>query len=276
MTLAAVAQFCANEVLSRNRQICVDLIRGAAAGKAKAVFLPEASDFIGQNKEQVLRLTREAEVPFVSDICQAAKENNIWVSVGLHGQSSEARVYNSHILVSPDGNIAANYKKIHLFDVDIKGGARLMESEGTIPGIEIGSPVQTAIGKIGLQTCYDIRFAELSITQRARGAEILTYPSAFTVKTGAAHWESLLRARAIETQTYVIAAAQAGQHNESRASYGHAMIVDPWGQIVAHCNTSDSEPTLAFAKIDLKYLESIRTQMPVMQQRRYDLYPKLS
>lgn len=97
-------------------------------------------------------------------------------------------MYNSHILVSPEGNIAANYKKIHLFDVDIKGGARLMESEGTMPGTEIGDPVQTAVGKVGLQTCYDLRFAELSIAQRTRGAEVLTFPSAFTIKTGAAHW----------------------------------------------------------------------------------------
>ncbi|CAO3693594.1 unnamed protein product [Umbelopsis ramanniana] len=275
MTLAAVAQFCANEVLSRNRQMCMDLIRRAAAGNAKAVFLPEASDFIGKDKNEILRLTSEAEEPFINDICQAAKQNDIWVSVGLHGKSLEARVYNSHILVSPEGQIKANYRKIHLFDVDIKGGARLMESEGTIPGTQLGSPVQTSIGKIGLQTCYDLRFAELSIIQRARGADILTYPSAFTVKTGDAHWESLLRARAIETQTYVIAAAQAGQHNESRASYGHAMIVDPWGDIVAHCDSSDSEPRLAFADIDLKQMESIRQQMPVMQQRRYDLYPTL-
>jgi len=239
------------------------------------VFLPEASDFIGRNKEQVSELTKEAAEPFVNDICRAAQEYAIWVSVGLHGKSPETRVYNSHILVSPEGNIAANYKKIHLFDVDIKGGARLMESEGTMPGTEIGDPVQTAVGKVGLQTCYDLRFAELSIAQRTRGAEVLTFPSAFTIKTGAAHWESLLRARAIETQTYVVAAAQAGQHNETRASYGHAMIVDPWGKIVAHCSSSDGEPTLAFADIDLNYLESIRLQMPVMHQRRYDLYPKL-
>lgn len=139
----------------------------------------------------------------------------------------------------------SDYKKIHLFDVDIKGGNRLMESEGTIPGSDIGQPIQTPIGKVGLQTCYDLRFAELSIIQRARGAEVLTFPSAFTVKTGEAHWgncmnassqfvnialisssiiESLLRARAIESQTYVVAAAQSGQHNANRESYGHAMV----------------------------------------------------
>lgn len=275
MTLAAVAQFCANEVLPRNRQLCADLIRRAALGKAKMVFLPEASDFLGRNKEHVLQLTNEAEGPFVEDICRAAKENEIWVSVGIHGKSSESRVYNSHIVVSADGEIVSDYKKIHLFDVDIKGGNRLMESEGTIPGSDIGQPIQTPIGKVGLQTCYDLRFAELSIIQRARGAEVLTFPSAFTVKTGEAHWESLLRARAIESQTYVVAAAQSGQHNANRESYGHAMIIDPWGKVIAHCNSNNDEAMVEFADIDLSYLASVRSQMPVMQQRRTDLYPTL-
>ncbi|CAO3599080.1 unnamed protein product [Absidia cylindrospora] len=147
-----------------------------------------------------------------------------------------------------------------------------MESDTTQAGSKAVSPIQSPVGSLGLQICYDLRFAELSLQQRRHGAQVLTFPSAFTVKTGMAHWETLLRARAIETQCYVMAAAQVGQHNAKRTSYGHAMIVDPWGTVLARCPDT-AIPSLAFANIDLDYLANIRLDMPVMNHRRNDIYP---
>ena len=162
-----------------------------------------------------------------------------------------------------------SYNKTHLFDVNIPGSVALNESAYVTPGAVITPPVDTPLGKLGLGVCYDLRFPEFSQALTRAGAQILTYPSAFTVKTGMAHWESLLRARAIETQCYVIAAAQTGQHNDKRSSYGHSMIVDPWGVVLAQCGEGVG---VATANIDLDYLASVRTNMPVQTHRRADLY----
>ena len=153
--------------------------------------------------------------------------------------------------------------------MDIKGGPVLKESNSVEPGSEIVRPFQTAVGKVGMMICFDLRFPALSTRIRDLGAQILTYPSAFTVPTGKAHWETLLRARAVETQSYVVAAAQLGGHNEKRISYGHSLIVDPWGKIVAEGNGMEEweqgrqEPELVVGNIDLEYLEKVRTEMPL-------------
>ncbi|KAF7730102.1 Carbon-nitrogen hydrolase [Apophysomyces ossiformis] len=276
LPIAAVAQLCATSTIASNRQICTDLIRRAAAQGAKMIFMPEASDFIAEDKQATVALTTDLDhSTFIHDIQKAAKDNAIWVSVGVHEKSPILdHIYNTHVVIDSRGDIVSTYRKLHLFDVDIKDGPRLMESDTTLAGTKIHQPIETPLGKLGLQTCYDVRFAELAISQRRKGADILTYPSAFTMKTGLAHWEPLLRARAIETQTYVIASAQRGHHNAKRQSYGHAMIVDPWGTIVAACGDSE-EPSLAFAPVDLSFLNKIRLEMPVMNHRRYDVYPEL-
>ncbi|KAI9489102.1 nitrilase, putative [Zychaea mexicana] len=273
---AAVAQFCASSVITRNAAICSELVDRAASQGAKAVFFPEASDFIAESAAESIQLTTSlGDSSFVKSLQDSARDKRIWVSVGVHEKSpSPTHIYNSHLTIDADGDIVSVYRKIHLFKVDIKNGPRLMESDSTFAGNTIPDPVATPIGKVGQQTCYDLRFAELSIAQRRRGADILTFPSAFTVKTGMAHWEPLLRARAIETQSYVIAAAQIGQHNAKRTSYGNAMIVDPWGTILARCGDGIS-PSIAIAPIDLDYLKKVRTEMPVMNHRRTDVYPKI-
>lgn len=182
-------------------------------------------------------------------------------------------MHNSHVLVDDHGSIAAVYRKIHLFDIDVKDGPQLKESDGTIPGDQIVPPVPTPVGNVGLAICYDVRFPELSTILAQQGAHILTYPSAFTQITGSAHWEVLLRCRAIENQCYVIAAAQTGQHNAKRRSYGHAMVVDPWGCMIAQCREGND---VCVAEIDLDYLNKVRQQMPVMKHKRDDLYGKLN
>jgi len=149
-----------------------------------------------------------------------------------------------------------------------------MESDTTMPGDRLHDPIETPAGKLGLLTCYDIRFPEVAQVLKSRGAEILAYPSAFTARTGAAHWEVLLRSRAIETQSYVIGAAAVGQHSQTRTSWGHAMIVDPWGTILAQCtDLFHEQPTFCLANVDLGGVREIRTRMPVDKQRRTDIYP---
>ncbi|KAI8099935.1 carbon-nitrogen hydrolase [Halteromyces radiatus] len=275
MTLAAIGQFCASSIIETNKIACCQLMKKAAQQGAKMLFLPEASDFISETKEQAYSLTESIDQSsFIQGLRKAAQIERIWVSVGIHEKctSDPQRIYNTHVVIDDQGQITSKYQKIHLFDVDIKGGPRLMESDSTKAGENINIPIKSPLGVLGLQICYDLRFAELSIQQRRQGAHILTFPSAFTVKTGMAHWETLLRARAIETQCYVIASAQIGQHNQKRISYGNSMIVDPWGTVLARCPDL-TEPTLALASIDLDYLNKIRTEMPVMNHRRNDIYP---
>ncbi|KAI7864500.1 carbon-nitrogen hydrolase [Spinellus fusiger] len=274
--LAAVGQFCATSCVATNQKICSGLVSKAVQQGAKMLFLPEASDFLSETKAQALAMTSSLEASsFLLHIQKAAKEHALWVSVGVHEKSEiTPLLYNTHVVVDALGHVVASYRKVHLFDVDIHHGPRLMESETTQKGSELGAVLPTPLGNVGLQICYDLRFAEQSIAQRQRGADILTFPSAFTVKTGAAHWEPLLRARAIETQTYVVAAAQVGQHNAKRTSYGHAMIVDPWGTVIAQC-PEVSLPSIALASIDLDVLGRIRTEMPILHHRRHDLYPHL-
>lgn len=179
--------------------------------------------------------------------------------------------YNAHVIVDAAGQIRSSYRKIHLFDVNIPNGPLLMESKTAAPGGEIVA-ADSPIGRLGVTVCYDLRFPELySKLRYEMGAQVMLVPSAFTRPTGAAHWEVLLRARAIETQSYVIAAAQCGDHSEKRQSYGHAIIIDPWGEVLAKLEDPENGVGIATAEIDLDRLEDVRTRIPVETHRRPDL-----
>lgn len=158
------------------------------------IFLPEASDFISKNKEETFKLSTTLEKSeFLLGLQEAAKKENIWVSVGLHENTHlPTKVYNTHVVINDEGKVISAYRKLHLFNVDIENGPRLMESDSTLEGMEINEPVDTPVGKLGLETCYDMRFPELSIALRQRGAELLAFPSAFTIKTGVAHWGKII------------------------------------------------------------------------------------
>ncbi|KAF9198973.1 8-oxoguanine glycosylase ogg1 [Haplosporangium sp. Z 27] len=268
----AVAQFCGGQSVSANLATCIRLMGQASKQAAKMIFFPEASDFIGNPSDEALTLSYPlSEGLFLQGVCAEAKQLGIWCSVGIHEKSPfPDRLYNTHVLINDQGSIVESYRKIHLFDIDILNGPRLMESQNVVAGDKLLPPVSSPAGKIGLGICYDLRFPELALGLRRLNADILTFPSAFTVKTGEAHWEVLLRSRAIETQTYVVAAAQVGKHSEKRASYGHSMIVDPWGKVVAECDGENEG--IAVAPIDLSLLERIRIEMPVMSHRRYDVF----
>lgn len=216
MVVAAVCQMNSGGNIAANASVAVGLIQRAAAAGAKAVFLPEASDFIAPATATPTLTRSPANAQFVRDLKDAAQAHRVFVSVGIHepptetkGKDEDKRCYNTQLLLGSDGS-EERYRKLHLFDVDIVGGLTILESNTTIPGSSLPPNVPSPVGNVGALTCYDLRFPEVSLYLRRQGAQVLTYPSAFTVRTGAAHWELLLRARAVETQCYVLAAAQVG------------------------------------------------------------------
>lgn len=273
-----VCQLTCTADKKKNLETSLALIRRAKARGAQMVFLPEACDYIGESKQQSMDMAESIQGEIINEYKKLAKDLDVWLSVGgFHEKGPEnaekPRVYNTHVVINSQGVIEDTYSKTHMFDLDIPGKVRLCESDYTVPGPRIAPPVATPVGKVGMAICYDMRFPQLSQALTQLGAEILTYPSAFTVPTGMAHWEVLLRNRAIECQCYVVAAAQTGRHNDKRTSYGHSMVIDPWGTVIAECPEGIGVIT---AEIDLKYLAQVRTQMPVQEHHRQDLYGELS
>nr|XP_023030185.1 nitrilase and fragile histidine triad fusion protein NitFhit [Leptinotarsa decemlineata] len=274
----AVCQFTATNDKSENLTTVQNLVSDAVREKARMVFLPEASDYMASDKNESKSLSESLDGPLMKAYKEIAAQNKIWLSIGgFHEKIDDNTIYNSHIIIDDVGEIKTIYRKVHLFDVTIpEKKIFLRESDINVSGSQILPPIDTPAGALGLAICYDLRFPELSTLQTKLGANILTYPSAFTSSTGRAHWEVLLRARAIENQCYVIAAAQYGRHNKKRVSYGHAMIVDPWGNIKAECpkysEEMETNQSIAFAEIDCEYMNKIRQEMPVQQHRRNDLY----
>ncbi|KAI4127794.1 MAG: hypothetical protein LQ338_003023 [Usnochroma carphineum] len=262
--------------MAHNLSQCRFLVQKAVAAGAKALFLPEASDYIAPSASETVSLAQPTSTsPFVAGLQSSAKEYNLPINVGIHEPAKDGKkVKNTLIWIDDQGEIKQRYRKLHLFDVDIPGGPVLKESNSVEKGMKIVEPFETALGSVGMLICFDLRFPEPSLSLRRQGAHIITYPSAFTVPTGIAHWSTLLRARAIETQSYVIAAAQVGSHNEKRTSYGHSMIVSPWGDVVAELGGEKKvEPEIAVADIDLGRMEKIRKEMPLL--RRTDVYPEI-
>ncbi|KAG8230204.1 hypothetical protein J437_LFUL009265 [Ladona fulva] len=272
MSSIAVCQITATTDKEQNFEVCSKLIREASERKAKAVFLPEACDYMGRNVKEILSMAEPLDGPIATRYKNLAKDLQIWISLGgIHEKTSSEKVSNSHIIINDKGEIAAVYRKVHLFDVEIpERNLNLKESKYVQKGYQIGPPVNSPVGKIGLGICYDLRFPAFSQRLMKMGSQIITYPSAFTTTTGPDHWEILLRSRAIENQCFVVAAAQVGKHFEGRSSYGHGMIVDPWGKVLAEF-TDDNEGVI-LADLDLKKLANIRRNMPVADHQREDLY----
>lgn len=278
--VAAVCQFTATPNKDVNFYACKNLVEEAKQKGASMVFLPEGFDYIGSSREETLSLSESLEGEIISRFSEMARRLGVWLSLGgFHERGpnweTDKRIYNSHIIINNKGDIVSVYRKAHLFDVELPDkGVSLKESAFTLPGPSLTAPVQTPIGKVGLGICYDLRFPELSLALQRQGAEILTYPSAFTVATGAAHWEVLLRARAIETQCFVLAAAQVGSHHDKRSSYGHALAVDPWGEVLGDCG--GERPGLIIVEINPEKLRNTRRNMPVQEHRRStDFYHSL-
>lgn len=229
---------------------------------------PESFSFIGANDGDSVKIAEPLDGPIMQQYQSLARESKIWLSLGGFQEkgSEEAHICNTHVVIDDAGNIRSTYRKIHLFDVDVPGGRSYKESSFTEPGKDIVA-LDSPVGRLGLTVCYDLRFPELYEQLRFQHeAQVLLVPAAFTKITGQAHWEILLRARAIETQCYVIAAAQAGKHNDKRESYGDTLIIDPWGTVVGRLPDRVSTG-IAVADIDLSLVDSVRTKMPIAKHR---------
>ncbi|KAJ8706315.1 hypothetical protein PYW08_010941 [Mythimna loreyi] len=271
----AVCQMTSVADKAKNLEVVSSLISNAAKEDVQMLFFPEACDYLCDNKNDTLN-SAEPIIggATVGSYRQLAAQYNVWLSMGgVHEKDEEnpSKISNTHIIIDNKGNIVQTYRKLHLFDVEIpERNIRLKESDFCVPGSHIVAPVDTPIGKVGLAICYDMRFPELSTALSIMKAEILTYPSAFTQHTGAAHWHVILRARAIENQCYVIAAAQSGTHNAKRKSYGHAVCIDPWGEVLADCE--ETSPCYKVVEISEDKLKDVRRNMPVFQHRRGNVY----
>ncbi len=250
------------------------LVEQAVKAGAQLIALPEnvfymrppASDTNGESQEQPQHFIHEKAHPGVRASASWALAHGVWILVGsvaVYDIGAE-KSYNRSVLLSPQGEIAATYDKIHLFDVSLPGGEHYSESARFMPGDEAVA-ANTPFGYIGMSVCYDVRFPHLYRTLAKAGASILAVPSAFTVPTGEAHWHALLRARAIENGCFVIAPAQCGAHPGGRRTYGHSLIVDPWGKVLAD---GGDQPGIVTETLDLAQVDEVRKRVPSLQHDR--------
>lgn len=267
MFLAAAIQMSSTTDLDRNLAAIESLVDRAAGYGAKFVATPENSNFLGPADDKVRR-AESFDGPTCTRFAELARRHGIHLLLGSFNErgATPDRCRNTSVLFSPDGSRLAAYRKIHLFDVDHSEAVRAMESRTIEPGDE-HVVAETPLGRFGLSVCYDLRFGDQYRRLVRMGAEVLCVPAAFTARTGRDHWMELLRARAIECQSFVIAPAQYGRHGEAelRESYGRATIVDPWGVVLA--TAPDVSEGLALAEIDLARVAEIRRAIPV---GRYD------
>lgn len=242
------------------------LIREAVAQGANYVQTPEVSNMMQLNRQALFaQLKSEEDDLSLKAYRELARELNIHLHVGsLALRFSEEKAVNRSFLIGPEGTVLASYDKIHMFDIDLPGGESYRESANYQPG-ETAVISDLPWGRIGLSICYDVRFPALYRALAESGASFITVPSAFTRKTGEAHWHTLLRARAIETGCFIFAAAQCGLHENKRETFGHSLIVDPWGEVLADGGT---EPGIVFARIDPSRVETARKAIPSLQHGR--------
>lgn len=251
-----------------NASELVSAIEAARSGGADMLFTPEMSGLLDRDRARAAaHLREEADDPVLAAAREAAAKAGLWVHVGslaLKAGRADGRLVNRGFLIDAAGAIRARYDKIHLFDVDLPGGESWRESAAYAPGEHVVA-AETPWGRLGLSICYDIRFPDLYRSLSEAGADMIAVPAAFTVPTGRAHWHALLRARAIETQAYVIAAAQSGLHADGRSTYGHSLVIDPWGEIVLDMEEAVG---VAFAEIDPAWIADVRARIPVHRHRR--------
>jgi predicted amidohydrolase len=265
MPLVAALQMNSGEDKPRNLDAAVRLVRAARARGAALAGLPENFSWLGPEPERPAA-AETLEGPTLARMAGLAREEGLALLAGsiLESGAPGGRLFNTSVLFGPDGTRLAVYRKIHLFDVEVGDGVRYRESDAVAPGESLACG-DTPAGRLGLSICYDLRFPELYRGLVDLGATLLAVPAAFTLMTGKDHWEVLLRARAIENQAWVMAPAQHGRHGEKRQTYGHALVADPWGLVVARA--SDGEG-MAVADVDPALTSRIRRDLPALQHRR--------
>ncbi|EQB09215.1 nitrilase [Sphingobium quisquiliarum P25] len=265
---AAIFQMTSGVDPAANAAAMTDMIARAAGEGADILFTPEMAGYLDRDRQRAAATLRsEADDPVLPRVQEAAAKHGLWVHVGslpLKDEREDGRWANRSFMIDAAGEIRARYDKIHLFDVDLATGESWRESSVYGPGDRVVA-VNTPWGRMGMSICYDMRFPDLYRALTDAGASVLLMPAAFTVPTGQAHWHVLLRARAIEAGCFVIAAAQTGRHADGRETYGHSLIVDPWGDVLLDMG---SDAGLGLAEIDLARIEEVRARVPALANRR--------
>lgn len=264
----ACVQVNAGDDMDANLRAAERFARDAAADGARFIGFPENVAFMAPDGQGVREAARPADShPALARFRSLAKDLDAWMlvgSLGIAGADEDGRVANRSFVIAADGMVVSAYDKIHMFDVALPGGESYRESATFRPGSE-AVLVPTPFGRLGLTICYDVRFPHLYRALAKAGAEILAVPAAFTRTTGKAHWHTLLRARAIENGTYVVAPAQCGTHPRGRQTFGHSLIVDPWGEVLTD---GGEEPGFVAADIDLAMVARVRAQVPSLTHDR--------
>lgn len=242
-------------------------IAEAAGGGAEMLFTPEMSGILDRDTERARgNLHSEEDDPVLAACRDAAREHHIWLHLGSLAVLGEGgKVANRGFVIDREGVIRGRYDKIHLFDVDLPTGESWRESNTYAPGDSVALINGTPVGKLGLTICYDLRFPALFARLAESDADVISVPAAFTVQTGKAHWHILLRARAIEAGLFVVAAAQSGTHADGRQTYGHSVVIDPWGEVLLDMGDGTG---VGFADIDLKRISDVRARIPALRHRR--------
>jgi predicted amidohydrolase len=246
----------------------VEAVERAAGEGADMLFTPEMSELLDRDRARAAgTIVAEGEDVALAALREAAAKHGLWVHLGslaLRGDGGDGRNVNRGFVIDGTGAIRARYDKMHLFDIDLPDGQSIRESAAYAPG---GRAVaaDTPWGRLGLSICYDLRFPDLFRALSDAGADMLAIPAAFTVPTGKAHWHVLMRARAIEASAFVIAAAQTGQHADGRTTYGHSLVVDPWGDVLLDMREA---PGVALVEIEPRRIAEVREQIPVLRHRR--------
>lgn len=262
--VACVQNTAGRDIRANVESVCAQ-IDEAVEGGADFVALPETVGLIEPVNERIPPATfGEADDIGLAAFRARARDHGVWMLVGSQLIRDGDRIHNRSFLLDERGEIRARYDKLHMFDIELQSGEAYRESDAIAPGGR-AVVVDTPLGRIGLSVCYDLRFGALYRALAHGGAQILTIPAAFTQTTGAAHWHILVRARAIETGAYVIAPNQCGHHADKRYSYGHSLIVDPWGEVLAD---GGAEPGVVFADLDLEKVAKVRRRIPVLDNER--------
>jgi len=267
MTRIAVLQMTAGIDPAANAAAIEGAVAEAAAGRAEMLFTPEMSGLLDRDRGRAARhIVSEADNPVLRRAREAAARHLVWVALGsLAVQAHGDRWANRSLLIDPTGKIAARYDKIHMFDVDLADGQSWRESHAFEPGREVVI-ADTPVGRLGMTVCYDIRFPALFEELGKRSCDAVAIPAAFTVPTGKAHWHLLQRARAVEGSAWVVAAAQVGRHEDGRTTYGHSLVVDPWGEVVLDMGAEAAG--VGFADVDLARTAEVRRQLPSLANKR--------
>ena len=252
---------------AKNARALDQAIGEAAAGGAEILFTPEMSGLLDRDSARALKnLNREEDDRVLASCREAARRHGIWLHIGsLAVLVDDGKVANRGFVIDREGNVRARYDKLHLFDVDLPTGESWRESNVYSPGQGVVLINGTPVGKLGLTICYDLRFPGLFARLAEADADVIAVPAAFTVPTGKAHWHVLLRARAIEAGLFVVAAAQVGRHEDGRQTFGHSLVIDPWGEVLLDMG---EERGVGFADIDLARISDVRSRIPALNHRR--------